>query len=82
MAVVEADVRLKTVSYMVVPLPGLIHAQRTTHETGRPSSKLLLRRAGRWYLVNGLLTDRLDRNLIRCVTRGGKDGPPKVDSET
>jgi hypothetical protein len=72
MAVVEADVRMKVVSYFVFPLPGHLHAGRSVTESSRPSSKLLVRRHGRWYLVNGTLTDRLDRNLIRCIVDPGR----------
>ena len=71
LAVVEADLRMRLVTYVVIPIPVIGQMSRTVDEASRRSVKLVVRRHGRWSLVNGLLIDRIDRNLILCLR--GKD---------
>jgi hypothetical protein len=70
-AIVLIEVASTSSSYYGIPV--LLGGIRVTQTSYRPMAKLAVRRNDQWFLVNGLINDRIDRRLAQLLSERKQD---------
>jgi hypothetical protein len=66
-AAIELDILMRETSTWIIPLPGHLMVRHSNQDHVRSVTKMVVHRNDRWYVICGLLEDRVDRALLRAL---------------